>query len=66
MGKNESGLDRGLRVVVAIVAFVMALVVGAGSVLGLVLLAVAAIMLLTAAIGFCPLYKIFGINTAGR
>lgn len=66
MGKNESALDRGVRVVIAVVAAVVAFAVGAGSVLGIVLLVVAAIMLATAAVGFCPLYKIFGINTAGR
>lgn len=66
MGKNESGLDRGLRLIVAIVAAVLAFVVGAGSTLGIVLLAVAAIMLVTAAVGFCPLYRIFGISTAPK
>jgi hypothetical protein len=66
MGKNESALDRGVRVVIAVVAAVVAFAVGAGSVLGIVLLVVAAIMLATAAVGFCPLYKLFGISTAGK
>jgi hypothetical protein len=63
MRTNESGLDRGLRLVVAVVAAVVAFVVGAGSVGGIVLLVVAAIMLVTAAVGFCPLYRVFGIST---
>jgi hypothetical protein len=65
MGKNEGVLDRALRVTVAMVALVAGLAVGAGSVAGIVLLAVAAIMFLTGVVGFCPLYTIFRINTAG-
>lgn len=58
MEKNESGIDRGLRALVGLV--VLALVfVGpktAWGWLGLIPLA-------TAAIGFCPLYRLLGINT---
>jgi hypothetical protein len=63
MGKNESNTDRIARVVVAAVAVVLALVVGPGSVGGIILFVVAAIMLGTAAVGFCPLYKVFGVST---
>jgi hypothetical protein len=63
MRTNESTLDRGIRVAVAVVAAVLAFVVGAGSVGGIVLFVVAAIMLVTAAAGFCPLYRLFGIST---
>jgi hypothetical protein len=63
MRTNESTLDRGIRVAVAVVAAVLAFVVGAGSVGGIVLFVVAAIMLVTAAVGFCPLYRLFGIST---
>jgi hypothetical protein len=63
MTRNESTADRAIRLVVAVVAAVAAFVVGAGSVLGIVLLAVGAIMLVTAATGFCPLYRVFGLST---
>jgi hypothetical protein len=33
------------------------------SIAGIIALAVGGIMLMTAAVGFCPLYKVFGINT---
>jgi len=70
MRTNLSGLDRVVRLVVAVVAAVLAFVVGAGSAGGIVLFVVAAIMLWTAAVGFCPLYRLFGISTgkvpAGR
>lgn len=57
MKKNMGTTDRWLRgVVVAPVLVVLALVVGASSVLGVVLLVVAAVMVATAVVGFCPLY----------
>jgi Protein of unknown function (DUF2892) len=67
MFRNMSNLDRGLRTfVVAPVAIVLAFVAGAGSIGGLVLFALAAIMLGTSAVGFCPLSRLFHIDTRGR
>lgn len=64
MGKNMGKADRLLRAfLVAPVAIVGAFLVGPGSVLGIFLFAVAAIMLGTAAIGSCPLYKVLGLST---
>lgn len=60
---NESRTDRVVRVALAVAAVLAALAVGAGSVLGIVLLAVAAVLLVTAAVGFCPLYRVFGLST---
>ena len=67
MTRNMSNLDRGLRAfVVAPVAIVLAIVVGAGSLGGILLFALAAIMLATSAVGFCPLYALLHLNTRGR
>jgi hypothetical protein len=67
MSRNMSNLDRGLRgFVVAPVAIVLATVAGAGSIGGIVLFALAAIMLGTSAVGFCPLYGLLHIDTRGR
>jgi hypothetical protein len=63
MTKNESSIDRVIRVVIAVAALAGAFAVGFGSVWAWVLVAVAGIMLVTAAIGFCPLYAVFGIST---
>lgn len=63
MVKNESTLDRGVRLVSAVVALVIALIVGASSVVGIILIVVAGILLATAVVGFCPLYRIFGIRS---
>jgi uncharacterized membrane protein len=63
MSKNESNLDRILRVAAAAVTVVVAIAVGASSVIGVVLLAVGAILVVTAAVGFCPLYRLLGLST---
>lgn len=64
MMRNMASWDRWLRaLVVAPVAVVAALYLGAGTVGGVMLFAVAAVMLVTAAVGFCPLYRLLAIST---
>ncbi len=64
MRVNMGSIDRLARTfVVAPAAIVVAVVVGVGSVAGIVLLALAAVMLATSATGFCPLYKVLRIDT---
>lgn len=64
MKVNMGPLDRKVRAfVVAPLLIVLAIVVGAGSVGGIILFALAAIMLATAAMSSCPLYLPFGLNT---
>ena len=63
MSRNVSNRDRLIRVAIAVVAAVGALVVGGSSVLGVVLLVGAAIMVVTAGVGFCPLYRLLGLST---
>lgn len=63
MNANVGSTDKMIRIVAGIVAAVVAFLVGAGSVLGIVLLVVAAVMLVTGFTGFCPLYRLIGVNT---
>ena len=63
MSKNESNLDRMIRVAVAVIAIVAGVAVGSSSLLGIVLFVVAAVMVVTAAVGFCPLYRLMGFRT---
>lgn len=67
MKRNMGGVDRGLRAfVVAPILIVLSVVVfGVGSVLGVVALVFAGVMLVTAAVGVCPAYMPFGIDTRG-
>ncbi len=64
MQRNESSMDRIMRVVGAAVLAVVAAAFGAGSVLGIVLLALAAVLAVTAAVGLCPFYRLMGVSTA--
>jgi hypothetical protein len=67
MPRNMTTSDRALRsFLIAPAAIVVALVVGAGSIAGIVLFALVAIMLATSAIGFCPLYKLLHLDSRGR
>jgi hypothetical protein len=64
---NMGTLDRALRAfVIAPAATIAALAIGVPSTLGIVLLAIAAIALATGAIGICPSYVPFGIDTHSR
>jgi hypothetical protein len=64
MIRNMGTFDRGLRAfVVAPTAIVVAFVLGAGTVFGVILFVVAGIMLTTAATAVCPTYTLVGIST---
>jgi Protein of unknown function (DUF2892) len=67
MSRNMTNSDRALRTfLLAPAAIVVAFVVGAGTIAGIVLFALVAIVLATSAIGFCPLYKLLHLDTRGR
>ncbi|GAB3708193.1 YgaP family membrane protein [Corynebacterium nasicanis] len=61
MTPNESSTDRLLRGVVAVVALIAALLLSGP--IRIILFVVAAIMAVTAAVGFCPIYRVLGIGT---
>ena len=64
MGRNVGNMDRELRALIGILALLGAFVLGWFS--GWMVWAAAlvgVIMLGTAAVGFCPLYRLVGINT---
>ncbi len=63
MHTNESTLDRGLRAISGLLLAIAAFVIGATTALGIVLIVLAAILLVTAAVGFCPLYRLLGLHT---
>lgn len=66
MKRNMGTVDRLVRAFVAApVLIVVGFVLGAGSLFGIVAFVVAAVMLATAALGFCPAYIPFGLSTRG-
>ncbi len=63
MIRNESNVDRIVRALVG-VALLAAWGLGwVGGTLAIVLAVLAGVLLLTAAVGFCPLYRLFGMKT---
>lgn len=63
MTRNEGTADRIGRLVLAAAALVLSWSLGFGSVGGILLLVFAAGMFLTAALGFCALYRLFKFST---
>jgi hypothetical protein len=63
MKANIHILDRVLRVLIAIVCFVLYFNNIIGGALGVTLVAVGVVFVLTAFIGFCPIYRAFGFST---
>jgi len=64
MKKNMGRLDRTIRIVVAIVVAVLYYQGMIDGTLAYVLIAAAAIFLLTSFVSFCPLYALIGLNTS--
>lgn len=66
MKKNVGKLDRGIRILLALVlvlGYFFNLYNNTFTVIALLALAIAIILLLTAIKGFCPLYQIIGLNS---
>ncbi len=57
-------LDRSIRIIIAVVLFLLFFTNVIGSLLGILLLVVASIFLLTSFVSFCPLYSLLGIKTS--
>ena len=62
MAQNIGTTDRAVRVVVAVAAALVAGWAGFGTPAGIVLLAIAAVLLVAGASGFCPLYVPFHLS----
>jgi hypothetical protein len=63
MKKNMGSVDRFIRILIAVTIAVLYFTNVVSGVIGIVLMAVAAIFLLTSFVSFCPLYLPLGIST---
>ena len=63
LGQNESTIDRVIRVIAGLVLVALAVAGLVAAPWTYALWAVAAILLITGAVGFCPLYAIFRFST---
>ena len=66
MKKNLGGLDKIIRVGLAIVAGLLVYFEVVNDILAYILLTLIGVFVITSLVGFCPLYGVFGINTCGK
>jgi len=59
VGKNDSLI----RYLLAVVLVVVGIVLGAGSLVSIILYVVAAVLVVTAAVHVCPIYMMLGLRT---
>lgn len=63
MKKNMGGMDRTVRIIVALVIGVLTFAGVLHGTLAIVLLVFAVVFLLTSFVSFCPVYTLLGIST---
>lgn len=66
MKTNENGIDRALRLVLGLVLIVASFRwfdLTSGSITGIILAVIGAVLLITGLVGFCPAYRLVGIST---
>ena len=66
MKKNMGALDKGVRIVAAIIIALLYYFNVIEGTLAYILMAASIIFLITSFISFCPLYSLFGWNTCKR
>lgn len=60
------GVDKIIRIVVALIITALYFTNIISGVLGIVLIVLSGVFVLTSLIGFCPLYTLFGVNTCAK
>lgn len=63
MSLNLGSTDRGLRIVLAVILVAFPLAGLSSGALSIVLWVVAALLLVTGVLGYCPAYAVLGIST---
>jgi hypothetical protein len=63
MKKNVGSIDKVARIIIAAVLAAVVISSIITGTLGIVALLIAAVLLITSLVGFCPLYRILGIST---
>lgn len=66
MNANVGTLDRVLRIIIGVVLAVLFFNGTVAGTLGVVLLVAGIVLILTALVKFCPIYRIFGASTCPR
>ena len=66
MKKNVGKIDKVVRIILAFALIVAAVAIPLEGVLQYVLIALGVVFLVTAFVGFCPLYTVVGCNTCAK
>lgn len=66
MKTNMGGIDRILRIIIALIIGYLYYTGAITGTLGIILIVLAAVFALTSLLGFCPLYTLFGFNTCKK
>ena len=66
MKTNMGGIDRIVRLIIALIIGYLYYAGQISGTLGIALLVFAAVFILTSLVGFCPLYTLFGFNTCKK
>lgn len=64
MKRNMGGVDKLVRLIVALIIILAYFNNTIEGILGIILLIIAGIFIVTSLISFCPLYAVFGIDTS--
>jgi hypothetical protein len=63
MKKNVGSADKIIRLLLAAILIILFVFNVVSGILGYVLLALAAVFIITSLLGYCPLWDIFGVST---
>ena len=63
MKKNMGTIDRVIRILVAVLVVILYFTNVISGTLGIILLAVAAVFVVTSIVSICPLYMLLGLNS---
>lgn len=66
MKKNMGATDKAIRIIVAILFFVLFLSKMVVGIAAIILLVIAIVFLITSWVGVCPLYSLLGINSCKK
>lgn len=63
MKKNMGLIDRGIRIIIAVIFAILFVTGVVASTFGIILLLIGGIFITTSVVSFCPFYALIGINT---
>lgn len=66
MTKNMGSIDRGIRIAAAVLVAALYFSGVISGTVAIVLGVIAAVFILTSAVGFCPVYPLLRLNTCGK